>query len=143
MGTTYAAPHVTATVALLQQYANDRIMNAGAPQWNPNGNSRRHEVMKAVLMNSADKIIDDGTFTLPGEKDPVPSGTFLGMQRTVIDQQGNNWLASEAYDDEFEVGGFYPLDDQMGTGHLNATRAVQQFLPGEFDSDGADVPVIG
>jgi hypothetical protein len=31
----------------------------------------------------------------------------------------------------------------MGAGHLNAKRAVQQFAPGEHDSDGAQVPIIG
>jgi len=133
-GTSYATPHVTGTVALLQQYANERIMDGG---WNAT-RARRHEVMKAVLMNSADKIIDDGTFTIPGDAGPAPPGTFLGMERTVIDQQDMNWLQSDAYTDEF-----IPLDEQMGAGHLNAKRALQQFSPGEFDSDGADVPLIG
>jgi hypothetical protein len=133
-GTSYATPHVTGTVALLQQYANERIMDGG---WNAT-RARRHEVMKAVLMNSADKIIDDGTFTIPGDAGPAPPGTFLGMERTVIGQQGMNWLQSDAYADEF-----IPLDEQMGAGHLNAKRALQQFSPGEYDSDGADVPLIG
>jgi len=46
-GTSYAAPHATGVVALLQEYA--RANGLGA-------DSRRHEVMKAVLMNSADKV---------------------------------------------------------------------------------------
>jgi hypothetical protein len=133
-GSSYATPHVTGTVALLQQYANERIADGG---WNAT-RARRHEVMKAVLMNSADKIIDDGTFTIPGDAGPAPPGTFLGMQRTVIDQQDMHWLQSDAYTDEF-----IPLDEQMGAGHLNAKRALQQFSPGEYDSDGADVPLIG
>jgi hypothetical protein len=135
-GSSFAAPHVTGTVALLQEHAENQIMNVGAPRWT--ANARRHEVMKAVLMNSADKIIDDGTFTIPGDAGPAPPGTFLGMERTVIDQQGMNWLQSDAYIDEF-----IPLDEQMGAGHLNAKRALQQFSPGEYDSDGADVPLIG
>lgn len=65
------------------------------------------------------------------------------MERTVIDQNGNNWLQSEAYDDAFALGGFVPLDDQMGTGHLNASRALRQFRNGEFDSDANDVPIVG
>lgn len=147
-GTSAAAPHVTATVALLQQYANERIQNAG---WNMN-DSRRHEVIKAVLLNSADKIIDDGTFTIPGDSGPAPKGTFLGMERTVLDLGADedgvnrrNWLQSDAYgDDAFSFPSAYlPLDKQMGAGHLNAKRAVRQFAPGEHPSDGAPVPVIG
>jgi hypothetical protein len=132
-GTSFAAPHVTGTVALLQEFANQQI-NAGVPRWNAM-RARRHELMKAVLMNSTDKLIDDGTF--------APVGSLLGMQRTVLDEDGNNWLQSEAHDDSSELGGFIPLDDQMGTGHLNANRAMQQYISGEYDSDGADVPHIG
>jgi hypothetical protein len=147
LGTSFAAPHVTGTVALLQQYANERIVNGG---WNA-VNSRRHETMKAVLLNSADKIIDDGTFMISGDLLPAPRGTFLGMERTVLDrgpmQDGvspQNWLQSEAYgDDPFASPAYIPLDNQMGAGHLNAKRAVQQFSAGEHDSDSAPVPAIG
>ncbi len=149
-GTSYAAPHVTGTVALLQQYAEQKI-NAPTPRWDED--ARRHEVMKAVLLNSADKIIDNGTFVLPGETDPVPPGYLLGMDRTVLDQNCTppgstscqNWLQSEAYGDTpFSAESFLALDDQMGAGHLNAGRAFEQFDPGEFDSeDTAIVPEIG
>ena len=134
-GTSYAAPHVTGTVALLQQFAGQKIISPGGQQWNAT-RARRHEVMKAVLLNSADKLKDDGTFAAPG--------SLLDMERTVLDQNGNNWLQSEAYGDEpFSIGSFVPVDKQMGAGHLNAKRALQQFSPGEYDSDAADVPVIG
>ncbi len=140
--TSYAAPHVVGTVALLQQYAEERIDNAGSPRWKgspgagQSAPAQRHEVMKAVLMNSADKLKDDGTF--------APQGALLGMSRTVTDKVGNNWLASEAYDDDTSTGnGFIPLDDQMGAGHLNARRAVQQLAPGEYDANSEDVPTIG
>ena len=64
-GTSYAAPHVTATAALLYQYANERI-SSGALGWDA-VRSRRHETMKAVLLNSADKFIDNETVTVPGQ----------------------------------------------------------------------------
>ncbi len=121
-GTSFAAPHVTGTVALLQEHAEKKI---GGAHWD--SDARRHEVMKAVLMNSVDKVKDTG------------DGKRLGMEKTILDTGGNNWLASDAYTDKF-----IPLDDEMGTGQLNANRGLKQFSPGEWDSFGsAVVPLIG
>ncbi|MCI0333494.1 MAG: S8 family serine peptidase [Planctomycetes bacterium] len=100
-GSSFATPHVTGTVALLQQNATTT-------------NSHRHEVMKAVLMNSADKIKG-----------------IIGMERTVVKQGGSNWFGSNAHTDPT-----IPLDIEMGTGHLNANRALQQFNAGEQGPGG-------
>ncbi len=121
-GTSFAAPHVTATVALLQEFG-DRQIKARKPNWSLS--SRHHEVMKAVLLNSADKIKDDG------------KGFQLGMARTLIDKQNRNWLESKAYLDTK-----VPLDAQMGSGHLNAFRAYQQFSSGQW-TPSQTVPSIG
>jgi hypothetical protein len=121
-GTSFAAPHVTATVALIQQYG-DRQLQEQQPFWTTD--SRRHEVSKVILMNSADKIEDAG------------DGRFLGMTRTVVDQVNRDWLSSDAYRDQR-----IPLDAELGTGHLNAYRAVQQFRSGQRGPD-APVPVVG
>ncbi|WP_413200036.1 S8 family serine peptidase [Nostoc piscinale] len=121
-GTSFAAPHVTATVALLQEFG-DRQLRTKKPNWSVD--SRRHQVMKAVLLNSADKVQDSG------------NGLRLGMTRTLIDKQNQNWLESDAYQDPK-----IPLDAQMGTGHLNAFRAYQQFSAGQWEPTKA-VSAVG
>ena len=121
-GTSFAAPHITATVALLQEFG-DRQLRTKKPNWSIA--SRRHEVMKAVLLNSADKIKDTG------------DGLLLGMTRTVLGKDNRNWLESDAYKDPK-----IPVDYQMGGGQLNAFRAYQQFSPGQWSPVGA-VPPVG
>lgn len=137
-GSSYATPHVTGTVALLQQYANQQIAGSDS-HWDgvvaSGPTAQRHEVMKAVLMNSADKIKDDGAFDPPGPQGPIPAGQLLGMERTVLKEDGvSTWFNSNAH-----TNSQIPLDIEMGAGHLNAKRAYQQFLPGEFDT----IPVGG
>lgn len=127
-GTSFAAPHVAATVALLQEFGDRSIREALQQPGNAEthwGLDARHQlVMKAVLMNAADKIEDSG------------NGLNLGMTRTLRDQRNLTWLESDAY--EFT---HLPLDAQMGTGHLNAFRAYQQFSPGQWRP--GRIPTIG
>ncbi|WP_246259688.1 S8 family serine peptidase [Oxynema aestuarii] len=121
-GTSFAAPHVTATVALLQEYG-DRQLSEQQPGWSLD--ARRHEVMKAVLLNSAEKIADSG------------DGKHLNMSRTIVIEDNRTWLDSDAYRNP-EI----PLDGNMGTGQLNAFRAYQQFSGGQWSPE-APVPAIG
>jgi hypothetical protein len=121
-GTSFATPHVTASVALLQEFG-DTLLRKRQPHWSIN--SRRHEVMKAVLLNSAEKIKDSG------------SGQRLKMSRTILTKDNRDWLDSDAYQDRK-----IPLHYQMGTGQLNAFRAYQQFGAGEWNPS-APVPPIG
>lgn len=121
-GTSFAAPHITASVAVLQEFG-DRQLSAKKPNWSLD--SRHHEVMKAVLLNSADKIKDNG------------DGLSLGMSRTVLGKDSSTWLDSDAYKDPK-----IPLDIQMGTGHLNVFRGYQQFSPGQWSPTGT-IPPIG
>ncbi|WP_267383535.1 S8 family serine peptidase [Cyanobacterium sp. uoEpiScrs1] len=116
-GTSFAAPHITASVALLQEFG-DRQLREKQTNWSLD--SRRHQVMKAVLLNSADKLQDHG------------DGLLLGMVRTVLSKKNQNWLKSDAYRDPKT-----PLDMEMGTGHLNAFRAYQQFSAGQWKPDKA------
>lgn len=129
IGTSFAAPHAAATVALLQEFG-DRQLRANCKRGKgcnlPWGlNARRHEVMKAVMINSADKIKDNG------------NGQFLGMTRTVLEKNNQTWLESDAYKNPK-----VPLNIQMGAGQLNAFRAYQQFSPGEWKPN-QPVPSIG
>jgi subtilisin family serine protease len=139
-GTSFAAPHITASVALLQEFSDSRLRGGAVREASGQGvgnrqlqskqanwttDSRRHEVMKAVLLNSADKIKDNG------------DGLLLGMTRTILGKDNLSWLDSDAYKDPK-----IPLDIQMGTGQLNAFRAYQQFSPGQWKPTDS-VPPIG
>ncbi|MEB3231713.1 MAG: S8 family serine peptidase, partial [Leptolyngbyaceae bacterium] len=121
-GTSFAAPHVTATVALLQEFGDRQLFN-NAPHWSLD--SRNPQVMKVVLMNSADKVEDQG------------DGLLLGMTRTVLTHRNFTWLDSDAYTDPT-----LPMSSDLGTGHLNAYRAYQQFNAGQWSPD-TPVPVMG
>ncbi|MGL5033913.1 MAG: S8 family serine peptidase [Microcystaceae cyanobacterium] len=121
-GSSFAAPLVTGTVALLQEYS-DRLLKMRVPNWSLA--ARQPEVMKAILMNSTDKLKDDY------------KGNLLGMTRTIFTQKNQTWYDAMAYRDPK-----IPLDWEMGTGQLNSFRAYQQFSAGQWPADQF-IPALG
>jgi len=120
-GTSFAAPHVAATVALLQELG-DRQFRAETGQWSLA--SREPLVMKSVILNSADKLKDKG------------DGNLLGMSRTLLDERGRDWTQSDAYSNQA-----IPLHKDLGVGHLNAFRAYEQMNAGQHMF--GQVPAMG
>lgn len=111
-GSSFAAPHITASVALLQEAGNNFWLE-NRQTWTRD--YQNHQVMKAILLNSADKLKDNG------------DGNLLGMTRNVYTQKNQTWLESDAYKNDA-----IPLDIQMGTGHLNTFRAYKQLKSGQY-----------
>lgn len=104
-GTSFAAPTVAGGAALLYDAAYDRF--------SANADARDARVVKAVLMNSADK-----TSGWDNDQQPHPNG--LGGVSTT---QG--------------------LDNRVGTGRMNLDRAFDQFLSGTTDVPGSGQGNLG
>jgi hypothetical protein len=122
-GSSFATPHVVGAIALLHEYANRQIASG---EWSLD--ARRHELIKAVLINSADKLQDRG------------DGKILGMSKTILDAFGKTWIDTEAYFSR-EI----PLSRSLGAGQLNANRAFQQYQAGQQSPQNglANISAIG
>jgi hypothetical protein len=124
-GSSFATAQATGAVALLGQYAQSAVAN-NVPHWD--NDSLKPEVIKAILMNSADKVAGR-----------------LGMQKTIYDTGGLSWDSSgEARDipstlenvDERallnQIRQATPTNLAFGTGQLNVRRALDQYDGGEY-----------
>jgi hypothetical protein len=122
--TSIAAPHVTGAVALLNEYSDYQVHVAAAPRWDVDY-TRKHEVMKAVLLNSADKVI--------------------------VDEEGNSWDNSDAYfDDSVSLDrqlGAGLLDTgralrQFASGEYNNGESIPPIGWDYGDSGGIDTTLV-
>lgn len=120
-GSSFATPQITGAVALLQE-GGDKLFNRGELATK---DYQQQEVIKGILLNSADKLQDKG------------DGNLLGMTRTVLSQKNKTWLESDAY-----LNSAIPLHMEMGTGHLNVLRAYHQLASGQW-SHMKKVPIMG
>jgi Subtilase family len=124
-GSSFATPQATGAVALLAQYAQSAVAN-NVPQWD--NDSLKPEVIKAILMNSADKVAGR-----------------IGMQKTIYHSNGESWdTGSEARDipstlqNQVErdlvnqIRQATPTSPEFGTGQLNVRRALDQYDGGEY-----------
>jgi hypothetical protein len=122
-GTSFAAPHVAGAVALLQQHANWMIQHRG---WNGE-TAPRHEIMKAIILNSADKF----------------KGVHGSPRTVVAPNNAYTWEHSPA-NTRIDI----PLDPWMGAGHMNFGAALKNYRQGEWEAGvvpnmGWDYGLIG
>jgi subtilisin family serine protease len=97
-GTSFSAPHVSGVAALLHEYADGQVLT----------HTKDHRVIKAVLMNSADRTVKTSTGAAWSQ---VTAGT----------------LAANSYKVRIST------DQQLGAGAVDAFGALVQYAPGDID----------
>ncbi len=137
-GTSFAAPHVTGAVALLHEHVNNLIDLTPAQKVA----AKHPSLMKAVLLNSADKIKD----RLPAVG-PITPNQALKMSRTVLNDANKDWDQDPAADimgaPDAAARQQNALSKTLGAGALNVARAVAQINGGQYNPGNNLVGALG
>ncbi len=142
-GTSLATPFVTSAVALLAEYIGKNAATFPAQAKNPN-------LMKAVLLNSADKI-KSALPALDGKQEMLRTvaGAETKQGATTIRR---NWNQFDNVKDEYVAGNTpgaadtvrirqeTPLNPEFGAGALNVGRALVQLKGGQGGMLNPNVP---
>jgi hypothetical protein len=145
-GTSIAAPHVTGAVALLNEYSDYQVHVAQAPRWDVDY-TRKHEVMKAVLLNSADKDVEndagvDWEHSIAFTDDQVPLDQQMGAGLLDVGRALRQFASGEYNNGEDippigwdygEVGGttttlVYPFAAPLTGGKVTITLAWDRII---------------
>lgn len=115
-GSSFATPHVSGIAAAL----------LSDPTQAQNRDARRHQVLKSVILNSAE--------VLAGE---------LDSNKTAKSATTVTWTQSPARDNNNPNGSRLPFDPNFGVGLANQKRAVRQLRGGQFGPGNNVVDPIG
>jgi Subtilase family/Dockerin type I domain len=134
-GTSFAAPHVVGTAALLTDYSNQYLTV----------DTLDHRGLKAILMNSTRKreIVAPETLSSVSYDNTVPHPLYdrdyldctlssCTLNTAALPATTTSWTPSGW---SFSAGRFSvskPLDDEQGTGFLDSTRAIVNLAGGNF-----------
>jgi hypothetical protein len=131
-GTSFAAPHVAGTAALLTEYGNDH----------PSADALNHRGLKALILNSARKrrIVAPEVFSTLSLDVSAPDAAFdkdylvCASSCTIANDAAAGttvlWTPSDWSFSGAKLSVTKPLDDEQGVGFLDATRAIINLASG-------------
>ncbi|OEU76807.1 MAG: hypothetical protein BA864_07250 [Desulfuromonadales bacterium C00003093] len=133
-GTSFAAPHVTGVAAMLAE----KGLTMGT------GNDKNRLAQRAIIMNSTRKrhivkpdidhadVRDNATTAIETEDGDYLTGKKIRQGSTATAPKTDQWTPSQwTSPDGKKLTVTQPLDDETGTGTLDAQRALIQFNGGE------------